>query len=446
MIEGVSLILTFCGGYLVGLLAFAFAAKSRKPAFTAAIGLTLTFFNITTLALNFTICEVVGIRCSNLFGKSDFGGMKRVMNHGYFVQIVLLLSFSLPVFYFSDFILSSFGVDKEVASLVKMMLLALFPASVLQVMTDIFKTFCQSQNIITVFGPFQIFCILVYTIVAWYSMVFKEKYILGFILSKSIFEFLDLLLCIYLHFFQIKAETKKPISRVLVGFTDFVWSVCSTIGTFYIGYFAMELNTLLLGFTRDNDQITCYTSIINFAGLIYSGAIGVAAYGRAKVNALIGAKEYQKARNLFNLVIFIFVVLGFIASFTLYLSRKFIAQFYGANENSIQLVQKALFVYSFGIFFDSWSPIVLTLVRTFEMNIGYIITQFLYFFFFNLLGGYYLCYNLGYGALGFVSTFFFSTSLQAITNVLFVEMFGWEKLDEQMSERERLIEDVYENN
>lgn len=365
---------------------------------------------------------------------------------------LVLLFYTIPIYYFSGNILASLGIHAAVASQVSHICRSLIPAMIIQAINEFFKTFCNSQGIEKIFGIFNIGTILLFSPLYYYFAITQGKGVFGFVLYKYLINICTIVFTLYSYFKHTEKQTRGIDYSLVKTHKSELWVYLKenfkfTL-SFYVEVIGVEIGTLMAIYHEKLPDITAYMQFMNFVYTICGPAAGLGVIMRTRINFLIGKEEYKAAENFFwwafRLLssIGLLVGTGFIIIF-----RSWISGLYNGDGEAKGILMKMLICY--GCIY--WSEIFLNSSMTAMRSLGKVafltyLNTFLTFGV-NLTVCYVFGFWLGFGGVSYSLGLCISISLLGVTLLMILRGLNWEenaiKMREKMEEEGALV-DVYE--
>lgn len=313
----------------------------------AALGIAFSFNLVFFYGYYLSLVDKLGIDCSQTFGAKQYYKTKVVTNKALWMCIITYLCFTVPCFLLSVPIMTFVKVDPAIAPKVRDILMILLGANLLELTADFLRAFCMAQGFEQVFGTTSLLAVVISSSSAWIFVVAMDLGVIGWVYSKIIYE-LICVVCAWVIFQITHNETRgfASISVVKEGFGSyFLESIKFAIGS-YTEFIGIEITSLFVFYTHDNEQIAAYTSMLNFTSIFYSMGESFSVICRTRMNLLIGKDLKKTAKNFYIFFIFGVMLFGILMSGGVFLMRDLITEYFaGSNDRMTYYFYYILTVY-----------------------------------------------------------------------------------------------------
>lgn len=359
----------------------------------ASFGLQQSIYMIFFVTIQFSTMDKMGIELSQNFGRRDFQNMKIKLVQGTISLVLLVLVVSFPIFLFSRTLLMLIHVPEDIATQTQIILRKALFILALQVPSELFKAICMSQGQERIFGLVSYPNLLLNFILCYFLIIKQDLGVSGWLIARFIYELVNFAASLYA-FSLTEKETRDtlPLSEALSDFKSyFIESFKFMMGN-YTEFLGFDATTYLVTLLNDPDQLSAYTSHLNFISIIYMIGVSSSIVCRTRFNILVGMEERHTAKNYHIFTNFSGLVMGIIlGAFFL-----FVAPLIGQIFASVNPVTNSYFL-RFLSFYCLCMPSELTYpVNTMAMKTVGLIDHLLKLNFLMLIGG-----NIIVGALIF---------------------------------------------
>ena len=363
----------------------------------AAFGIFDSLYFVFFVGLVTTLVDKYGIALSTSYGEKNYNGCRIAMTKGLLTSTFYFCLITLPVILYCRPVLKLIGIKEQVCEIVQRTCWLALPLMIVNLISEQLKTFCMSQGHESLFG-YTSAVNLFMTITANYFVIVKYRWgVAGWILTKSINEFITLLVAIYV-LTKTNRETRGLCSwkEAKEGFLSFFWDSTLFMLGVYPEFLGFEIVAVCIARTGDTNQVAAYYCVTNISSIIYNGGSAFAVIARTRINILLGMRKYNTARNAFRfLVACNFIFGGFVAIVLVLLRNQLNSIYSSANPE----VEKWFIMMFLAYIIGSPSDLSLTLTMLGMKSVGRIrlllILTIIIPFGGSLAGGYILS-SLGY--------------------------------------------------
>lgn len=328
-------------------LAFFFLGIREAITEQSVLGFGLTYI-VFTFGYSFSLPDLIGLKCSSLADKKNYGETtvmfgRVVLCTGVYVTSSFLIST------FSGPILRASGIDYEfavrVASFIKVMSIAKY----LEILLYLGRGFLICQKITDVFWYLNMLsaCSTIFFVYLFlYKLEMSEK---GYALAMFCKVFLETSLCIY---FVMTRSNKEllfvpSLSQASKDFGEmFQYSVHIMVGN-YGEWMAVEINSYFSALTKKVVNIVTWTCTMNVCNIHYLTGMGEISFLRTYGSNLIGAKDREGFKKLWNFCFKWAVVNHSVIAILVFIYASSIAHFYTSDIEAHPLLTRLLRILPF---------------------------------------------------------------------------------------------------
>lgn len=320
---------------------FSLLSKYKDEVMLTAFSLSISLHILFFMAMYWSSLDKIGIDLSLYTGGNNFHEVRRVFGKGLLTMLILFMSFTFPILFFSQTVLTLIGISKDVAGMCQFILRCRTPSMIVEVLGSVLRVFCMSQGQESVFGYTGLITAAFAMLVSYLTIEMSHLGVFGFILADFSCSAINLIICFSVYF-QIPSYRRglPSLSDACSGLCEFVGlTIKYAIGT-YIEMIGQESITFFISLRHDNAQISAFSCIINVVSFGFRLGYAVASIIRTRVNILLGMKQAATAKSVFKFSFILSVFLGLVVSAILYFARNPIAQFYtsGLEDEKRNLV------------------------------------------------------------------------------------------------------------
>ena len=315
----------------------------------ASFGLFVSYQLVFFFGLNVALMDKTGLSLSQAFGEGNFRLFRKVTSQGIATCLIVFGGFTIPMMLFSKNVLTSIGIAPENAAIVQTANYLMLPVFILQTVADFVRTICMAQGHETIFGKISTVNSLVCCIISYLLVVKCNMSILGWIISKTLYEIGNLAASAYVYKFMVHEQTRgvAPVEEAKEGFWEFfVDSLKFCFGS-YSDLFGFESTTYFIALSHDNNIIAAWSSIISFAYSVYTLGMSFSVTCRTRVNILVGMNRLENAKNFFLFHMYSTFAFGVTLAILLFLFMPNIMARVYANAND---TMREYFVVMFKIY------------------------------------------------------------------------------------------------
>ena len=333
----------------------------------AHLGIVFSYNLIFFYGFFLSLVDKLGIDLSLNYGAGDHEATKRSLNQGIYTAVLAFLGLTVPSFAFGKYVLMFAGIEEDEAISCGEILIWLLLPDMLECTSDLIRTFCMAQGQEAIFGPTFLIAVIVSVVCAYILIVQWGLGVIGWVMSKVIFE--GICLCISLWVMQTRTPKSTrgilPFSKVKKGFKYFFYeSLKFAVGSYseFIGY---EVASLFVYRTNNQIQIAGYSQAINISSLVYSIGESVAVICRTRMNLLIGKGLNRTSKNFFMFFIFGIFLFGGCLGGGFFILRPFVVSlFTSSDQNLSKLFDSLMKIYSFAMPFELTLPTAFMGIKT----------------------------------------------------------------------------------
>ena len=327
---------------------FYFLSSYGDSKINATYGICYSFQTIQFKSICLSLQDKIGIDLSQQLGAENYSGVRRIFSQGIITSTIFFCVFTLPLSIWAKSLLTAIGIDSDLADSCQNLLRLMIPGMMLELTSGCIRAFCMSQGRERPFGNFAIINTICSTFIS-YLLIARGRYGLnGFIIGIIFMETANLAFSIYT-IRQCKEETLgfPPLDEVIKGIFEFIYESLKFCSSLYMEYIGFETASLFVALTHDNNQISAISSSYAFASICFQTGSSFSSIGRTRINILIGKKLSSTAKNVWKMIYFLSLSIGWFLSIVIFANRNSIAGFYASNlpETQIHLL-KLIKIYS----------------------------------------------------------------------------------------------------
>ena len=293
--------------------------------YSEAIGYASGFYGILYFAVISGVQQTVQIYTSQLISTSQGGKINLILRQSILICFGVLFCITLPMVLTQDYVLTAFGVDEKVISLVLYIIIMTFPAMMLRAVTDSSKSMIQGAGKVKELGIANFIIIVALFIYSYLIIVYLDMQLMGYCLCLFLYELSNLIVCLVLYFFLLK-EAVRDISLCL--FQEFRWYSCEClkmVSAIMYSFVAEECLLLILTKNGCPIQVAAYSVFSNVAIILQYKSMALMALPQNQFNFYLEKGDkgsalrcYIKYCAIFGLEVLIFSIpVNFLLPYTL---------------------------------------------------------------------------------------------------------------------------------
>lgn len=333
----------------------------------AQYGMSLIFRPLLVQPFFYSCQTLLMIAASQYLGEAiHINKVKVVFAQMAGVYLFYMVLLYLPIAYCQDFVLVWFGIRPELASGVKLMLLKVYAADLLEGLAVIVAGFCYSQKIEKIF-----------ILINWGSallavpptlVLLKYGYAFdGWLIGNTLFFVFQLTGSIYVFLTQTNPETRgiPDFSEILHDLVDRCKNVLLFFFAAIVEALAWEIGTSFNALGNSSADIAAYSSVLNLSSFISNISHGSIITPRTYFNQLLGASHPRSAKRIATKMSISGFLIALVIGICLFSFNEQIADVFASNqaEHRALLVQLLVF-YSILVQADMHYPGVALLCRS----------------------------------------------------------------------------------
>ena len=425
---------TNIGSPLLSAAGFVLLNSTGDTLAQAALGISLSYNLLFYYGYILPLTDKLCIDMSLAYNARHFEHAKRIFNLGVYFSAMLFIFFTMPFFMFSKNILQFANIDANVALRCQDMLEMLLVSNVIETISDLLRIVALSQGYTNIFGHTSILAVVISIICAYLFVGVYGLGAMGWILSKYIYETIQLLVAVAL-FVSSDGRARGLLAweQIRSEFPRFFFATMKEVFGAYSEFVGYEITSFFIFFTQNIHQIAAYTAILNFASLFSSLGESLAMILKSRMNLLISKGHKNTARNYFKFYICATALLGFILTAVIVLIRKYVAAIYvNSSLESESTLSNLILVYAFCMAGELTHLSSFLVVRI-GGNMRYlIIVNISLFIFVNFLNSYYLAIIKGYGPVELFASLQVLFHIENLLCIIKVLSTDWEGIDLQV--------------
>ena len=410
----------------------------------ASFGLAISFFQFIFGDLSESAFEVSGLQCCKAYAAKNWKMLNTYLLQGLtFQALVAALVFAL--FYYSEPIMSYFGIHEVHAREAGYMLRYCIPGMILQCFNDQLKSYLVTLKCAVPFGMINIYNIILNITLSYYLVIQCNMPLLAFPVIKVVNEVNIALLSIYLFTFKIKPEVKvMPCWSIYKdNLQEYFKISAKVIAGFYSESIGFIICTHMIGITQRNSEIAAYTQWTSISAMFNSASDSFGFINRINVAYLLAKKKSKDAKYLAWYCVLIVAIVGGFLSISFVTLNHYIATFYTNIDRIYVIFRDIIYMYGFFQVIEMVNSGLSSLMRLHNKitTVGINLVGFNVIIQSSL--GYYLCHICNLKARGLVLAYGIAVTGLTLTNLYQQWHSDWDAItaykyideDEKMSKK-----------
>ena len=367
LFETLNISTTYLAGPVLQLIGLALMNKIGEVRVQAAFGTAITFINLFFYAMIIPLVDRMGIELARGMGSKNYKQVKKIFSQGIVTALLLTTLFTMPLMLMSRQILTSVGINHEIASTAGGLLQLIVLSCYIEAIYFVIQTFCFSQGAEDVFSFGTIVAFIIGTLTSYLLVVHLNFKMYGWLLGRLVFDGIILGVSLSKLF---KVSDPKTLGHVnkrdfMDGYVDFLTETVKFAFSSYSEFIGYEISSYYVYRNTDQNQVAAYVVIFNFLILIYSFSESSTVVFRTRMNVLVGMNKSNTAKTFFKYYITGLVILGAFVSLLMFTTRHFVAGMLASSNQSLRRDFLELFsAYSFTSIFDNISLTVFMVVKS----------------------------------------------------------------------------------
>eukprot|EP00112_Aurelia_sp_Birch-Aquarium-sp1_P024064 Seg744.1 transcript_id=Seg744.1/GoldUCD/mRNA.D3Y31 product="Multidrug and toxin extrusion protein 1" protein_id=Seg744.1/GoldUCD/D3Y31 len=412
--------------YMIPLITLLFIGQYGETPL-AAIGLALSFCNITGVALLIGLDTATQTLCSQSYGAGNFQRYGVILQRALILQLIVIFSI-LPLWINSEKILLAFHQDKEVSRLAGQFIIWRAPAYVLQGIFRTMKSYLVCQQIalpLVVIGFIGIGSCVLFNLI----LVYFLKY--GIVGSGIAVDLSYIVLCILIFGYIFRKKIFKTWPgwslECLEQWGQFVKLALPGALMIIFDWGTAEVGVFLMGLIGEVELGT-QTIVFNILSLMFMLPLGISLAGGIQVGHFLGSGEPEKAINVAKSALLLFWMVGVCSGTILTCFKSYIGRVFTSSKDVIKMISAITPLIAAFHVLDGTQGVTCGLLRGIGLQKYGAVVNFIGFDVIGLPLGVVLGLVLHKGVLGFWCGISVGMVFQVFVLIIILIVSNWKKL------------------